>query len=433
MTAFDRLEQRLPELMDELASAGMPDYFDDMLSRTARTRQRPGWASLERWLPMGVIARPRVLPPLPWRSIGILVILGLLIVAGALIVAGSRQQRLPEPFGPARNGSIVYSTSAGDIHSVDPVTGISNPIVIESAIDSGPVLSCDGTRFLFARTGDGVTNTLFIANIDGSGVRQLFEGQFALSSLVDGVRQLDPPPFSWSPDGAHVAVISTFDDTRKVSVLATDGSSSNTLELGMSVSNVSWRPKGYELVFVGEKSEGSGKTFGLYRVNADGTGLRPILPANALEFGWQSPALSPDGTQVAFASWGGGPSQDGINIATIDSGVDRVLDFDGQVDSDEYLPAFSPDGTQLAFARFLNHEYQVAVLPIGGGGKAVTIGPRFSEATAEPFLAFSPDGTMILATYPADGSTWLLGSDGGKEQQVPWPKGEFLSWQRLAP
>ncbi len=159
---------------------------------------------------------------------------------------------------------------------------------------------------------------------------------------------------------------------------------------------------------------------------------RTILPANSLEFAWQSPTLSHDGSKIAFARWGS-PSQDGINIVDIDSGADRILDFEGQIGSDEYLPQFSPDGTKLAFALFLNHEYQVAVVPIGGGGKAVSMGPRFSEASAEPFFGFSPDGTMILATYPANGSTWLLGPDGGNEQQVPWPKGEFLSWQRLAP
>jgi Tol biopolymer transport system component len=432
MTAFDRLEPELPGLMDELAAARVPDYFDDLLTRTARTRQRPAWSSLERWLPMGVIARPALVPRLPWRSIAVLVILGLLIAAALLAVASGSRQRLPAPFGPARNGSILYSTAGGDIHSVDPITGASRAVVTGSASDRGPMLSHDGTRFLFVRTGDAPTNALLVANIDGSGVRQLFEGQFGLSVHVDGVAVLAPAPFSWSPDGTHVAVTSTIDQIRKVTVVATDGSAATTLELGMSVSNVSWRPNGKELVFVGEDSEASGTTYGLYLVNADGRGLRPILPANSLEFGWQSPTLSPDGTTVAFARWGGGLSQDGINIVDVSSGATRVLDFEGQVDSDEYLPEFSPDGTHLAFARFLNGEYQLAVVPVGGGGQAVPIGPRFSEATAEPFLSFSPDGALILGNYPADGSTWLLNVAGGNDRQMSWPPGEFQSWQRLA-
>ena len=59
MTAFDRFERAIPELMTELAPSHVPDYFDDLLQQTARTRQRPAWSALERWLPMDVaLARP---------------------------------------------------------------------------------------------------------------------------------------------------------------------------------------------------------------------------------------------------------------------------------------------------------------------------------------------------------------------------------------
>ena len=71
MTAFDRLEPQIPELMNELAPARVPDYFDDMLRQTARTRQRTAWSSLERWLPAGVIARTDTVRQIPWRPIAI--------------------------------------------------------------------------------------------------------------------------------------------------------------------------------------------------------------------------------------------------------------------------------------------------------------------------------------------------------------------------
>ena len=58
MTAFERFEREIPSLMDEIAPPRLPDYLDDMLRQTGRTRQRPAWASPERWLPMDVIARP---------------------------------------------------------------------------------------------------------------------------------------------------------------------------------------------------------------------------------------------------------------------------------------------------------------------------------------------------------------------------------------
>ena len=121
MTSFDRFEQRLPDLMTDLAAARVPDYFDDLLQQAARTRQRPAWSSLERWLPMGVTA----LSPVSNRArsfagLAILALVGLLVAAGLFAYVGAQPQRLPAPFGPAGNGLMYYASGDGDIYSVDP-------------------------------------------------------------------------------------------------------------------------------------------------------------------------------------------------------------------------------------------------------------------------------------------------------------------------
>src|SRR5215210_6578343 len=127
MTAFDRIERRLPELIDEVAAASIPDYFDDMLRQTARARQRPAWSSLERWIPMGAIARPLPVRPVPWRAILLVALIGLL-AAASLIYVGSRQ-RVPAPFGPARNGALTIGTADGDLVTVDLSTGNTTPLI----------------------------------------------------------------------------------------------------------------------------------------------------------------------------------------------------------------------------------------------------------------------------------------------------------------
>jgi Tol biopolymer transport system component len=420
MTAFDRFEPQLPELMEELASARVPDYFDDLLRRTAGTRQRPAWSSLERWLPMDVIVRPAFVPRLPWRSLAILALLIVAIIAALLFAAGS-VRRLPPPFGPAANGAILYSTPGGDIVSVDPVTGVSKAVVAGPEKDVAPWLSRDGTKFLFVRDG-AATDALFVANLDGSAVRQLAVGSFLPSDI-------DRSPFDWSPSGAQVAAVADVlpGSLRKVAILATDGSESRTLDLGLSVTDVFWRPNGQELVFKGVKDA----TYGLYLVNADGSGLRPITPANDLEFGWREPVLSPDGSQIAFARWGSA-SGNGLHVVGVDTGIDRVVEFEGSADTDQYYPQFSPDGTQLAFQRYVSDGYQLFTVAAAGGGQAVPIGPLQPQDAAEPILCFSPDGSLVLATFPTDGTTWLLDPKGGPGRQVGW-SGTFWSWQRLAP
>ena len=74
MTAFDRLDvldARVSGALDEIAAPSRPDYLDDIFQVTARTRQRPRWTFLERWLPMDTaIVRPagrfRAIPMRPW-------------------------------------------------------------------------------------------------------------------------------------------------------------------------------------------------------------------------------------------------------------------------------------------------------------------------------------------------------------------------------
>ena len=118
MMPNDRFDRRLPAILDEISQPRTPDYFDDLLGLTARTRQRPAWTLLERWLPMLDIARqPAFARQVPWRPIAVLALILLLLVASLALVIGSRT--IPAPFGPARNGLVAYA-SAGDIYTADP-------------------------------------------------------------------------------------------------------------------------------------------------------------------------------------------------------------------------------------------------------------------------------------------------------------------------
>ena len=166
---FDRIEARLPELLSELGSARVPDYFDDMLQQTGRTRQRPAWSLPERWLPMGVIARPALAGLPAWRPIliGVLVVLG--IVAGALIYVGSRPTPLPPPFGPAGNGNLYFADARGDIFAMDPTTFTPTAIVAgPQAVSHAPLPSRDGRLIQFLQD-----DKVMVANSDGSNVHPL--------------------------------------------------------------------------------------------------------------------------------------------------------------------------------------------------------------------------------------------------------------------
>ncbi len=76
----------------------------------------------------------------------------------------------------------------------------------------------------------------------------------------------------------------------------------------------------------------------IYIVNADGTGLRKLTTG-------LDPALSPDGTKVAFARWDGTPR--GLFVINADgTGEQLVYGWDR---SGLKSPTWSPDGKRLAF------------------------------------------------------------------------------------
>ncbi len=166
MTTFDRFERDLPTLLDELAAPRTPDYFTDIISRTAATSQRPSWSFPERWLPMSAITeRMAAAPRVPWRMVGVIALLLLALAAAALIV-GSQQRRLPAPFGPAGNGVIPYVAS-GDLYVGDPLTGTTRLLVGGPEADAAPRFSPDGTRLAFIReatTGTGLQEDIYVVN-----------------------------------------------------------------------------------------------------------------------------------------------------------------------------------------------------------------------------------------------------------------------------
>jgi Tol biopolymer transport system component len=414
MTAFDRIERRMPELMDELAAPGLPEYFDDMLRQTAQARQRPAWSALERWLPMGVIAQPLPVRPMPWRLLALVALIGLL-AATALVYMGS-QRRVPPPFGPARNGVLAIGTTDGDIVLVDPVTDNTTPLISGSTFDGGPAYLPDGQRFLFDR-GTSATDpapALFIANADGTGVRQLLKDE-------TGIIWLDP-----SPSGDRVLVTRKIAQTGTVSIVDIKSGTSTTLDLGLNVTSASWRPNHDQFVLSADTTVGH--TF--WVVNADGSGRRQI-PASP--YAINEPTLSPDGSRLAYATWEPVPGP--IRIVDIDNGGDRPLATPNEYQTYLWQGAqFSPDGTKVLVHQFVQNSNpvvaQLAVIDVADGA-VTTIGPM--SQNPQPDAMFSPDGTKILATYSTTTTTWMFDADGLNGREVPFVAIRGQSWQRLAP
>jgi Tol biopolymer transport system component/DNA-binding winged helix-turn-helix (wHTH) protein len=134
-----------------------------------------------------------------------------------------------------------------------------------------------------------------------------------------------------------------------------------------------------------------------------------IVPLVSMPGQQGSPALSPDGSRVAFA-YGGAPHP-GIYVALIDG--EKPLQLTDN-DDDNY-PTWSPDGRRIAFARFQSdNRKSLYVIPAFGGSERRVYTASFPKWSApstngEPRycnkMDWSPDGSSLIFSEAVDNGT----------------------------
>ncbi len=442
MTVERSIEQSLPEILAGLGAGPAPDYADLVLERVAHTRQRPTWVFPERWIPLDFAARRNALQrPL----LVLLVILLTLAVGAAAVYIGSRP-RLPAPFGPALNGSLVYG-SQGDIFAGTP-GGSSTLIVGGPEFDFGAFYSPDGSKVAFYRRADqsldGATDIL-VADADGSHAQLITP------------RPLREIPWSaiWTPDGSEIAVMtSQRADGRLEFFDATMAAEPRVFDPGLRMDTFAFQPPdGRRILF----NTQLGNKVGLYVIDRDGTNLTTLIPPyeanipqNAAGY-WnltsdirdlRNSIWSPDGQRIVFqqAVLPKDARQarlflemhlfmmdaDGTNLRPITTG-----------ESIDAYPAWSPDGMRIAFLRYrLDVDAWTYAVLRRSDGFVTRTGPAISDgmglgADWSPGLAtiaWSPDSTALLAIARYQRGTYLLDPDGGPARPLPWTIETPKSW-----
>jgi Tol biopolymer transport system component len=427
MTPIDAFERHLPSALTDLAAPATPDYLTDILGRTAATRQRPAWASLERWLPVQLATTRVATTRLPWRQLAVLALLALVLAATLFAYAGSQQQRLPRPFGPAANGEIVYS-KGGDIYIRDAIDGASRPLIATEAQEVADSLSPLGTHVLIARF-EADQLYLDVATIAGTD-RVAVGGPFL---NVNGI--------AWSPDESSLAVAHEINGTPSISIVRTDGSGSRTLDLGMPADTPAWRPPdGRQLSFRGEVDG----NWALFLANGDGTGVVQVpVTRDLMDAPYEvlSPVWSPDGARIAFhrlvpTPGNGNGNGFRIHVAEVDVAgrVTTQQTFEFNATSDEEMtPQWLPDGDRLVFTR---HDVDTDYLSIAEPRTGTTA--RDLALTSDGFIGNlritpAPDGTYLIVHKIPDNSDWKVELGTGAVTRTDMDGDDVVWIQRRAP
>lgn len=182
----------------------------------------------------------------------------------------------------------------------------------------------------------------------------------------------------------------------------------------------------------------------IWLMDGDGGERRRLTrpaPGQTDQSGSTSPAWSPDGRRIAFASTGVSTSEDpreqDIYVMNSDGGDVRRLTNDSIADSS---PAWSPDGRQIAFAHtpgFGNADADGVIVVMnadGSGRRRLTRHRSASGVFFDVAPAWSPDGTRIAFTrahYPEHGQpetgSYVIDANGEGEQLLV-AEGYQIAW-----
>jgi dipeptidyl aminopeptidase/acylaminoacyl peptidase len=425
-----RVERTLPGLFDQLAEARTPDYLEAAIERASSRPQRPAWTFPERWLPVELVTTRVPTTRIPWRPIVVLALLATLLAAMLAFYIGS--QRLPQPFGPAANGLVVYS-SGGDIFVRDAVDraprlligGPENEVIVGFARQ--------GNQFLFARQPEApAAATFWISRPDGTGLRRL-DGEYRLISGVD-----------WSPSGDSVAVTHSVKGKDVLSILPADGSPATDLKLDVGATEVAWRPPdGSQLSFRGK----DGGIWGLYLIDRDGTDLRRVDIASErmfqTEYDVRDHRWSSDGRRLLFDQIHDvqAGNHSGLRVHLADIAADGTLVSDTRFEfedwaDDELNASFLPGTDRIVYQRRRGNEGvgitdTLKVVQLTDGAEPIDLG---IESTGGEGVGYevSPDGTQLISILWAEKQTYVTDLATYETKTAPFTSDEGATWQRRA-
>jgi Tol biopolymer transport system component len=148
----------------------------------------------------------------------------------------------------------------------------------------------------------------------------------------------------FSPDGRQVALVSERDGNMELYTIRSDGTGLQRLTNDFALDDhPTWSPDGKQIAFVSTRQPAAtpGQAWNaVYVMNVDGSGVQRLSPTDAADY---SPAWSPKGDLIAFASGSGKAGDADLFVMKPDGSGRKLIVKNGG------WPSFAADGQNLFF------------------------------------------------------------------------------------
>jgi TolB protein len=404
---------QLGSAFNEAGGQARPDYLPDIVAQAGRTRQRPAWTFLERWLPMDIAVRRQGVP----RVVLVFAVLALLMTLLVATVAFIGTRPTQPPLAAATNGLIAFA-SGGDIVVVEP-DGSGRRTLISGTTELGSMAySPDGRRLAyFSKAQAGGTFDLTVVDADGA-------NPVTVASEIGQLTGFSP---DWSPDGSRIAFSARTqpDDgpacvswsnggfcTSRIFVATADGSGVKQIgDPDLDARSPDWSPDGSAIAFGGGNASPSVGVH-LYRMDDDGSNVRQLSDVIGGDWAFVRVDWSPDGSKIVGQA-GAEDDIDEWDIWVINADGSGTTSVGAPQQRDETLPSWAPDRDALAWSA--DH---ITLLEEEGGPLDLPGGDGASH--------WSPDGQLLAAE--SFGGLVVMDLEGTVQVTVDGPAGDF-AWQ----
>jgi len=282
---------------------------------------------------------------------------------------GLRKSRLIGAVAVLTAAGLLAGTAAWKWAAPSSATAMHFSAVTNFAgVQAQPALSPDGRSVAFVSNRDGHYN-IYIGLISGGNLVQLTH---------DGTVVSRP---RWSPDGTTIS-FSRLNASGIWDIWEVPALGGTPQRLMLSAKDADWSPNGHFLAYENLATES------VWISDTSGQNARQVTHSEPSRGRDTEPRFSPSGRQLAYVSRPGGPYGE-LSVVNLESGKIRLLTHDAAL---ALSPAWSPDGEYIYFASSRGGTMNIWKIAAGGGTPEQITAGQGDDAQ----LDVSRDGKRIV-------------------------------------